>query len=79
MEIKVYGAGCASCKKLHSLALDAVKELNLNTEVLYITDMNEIVQAGIMRTPALFVNGKAKAIGRVPSVKELKQIISDEM
>lgn len=79
MEIKVYGAGCASCKKLHGLTQDAVKELNLNTEVLYVTDMNEIVRAGIMRTPALFVNGKAKVMGRVPSIKELKQIISDEM
>ena len=78
MEIKVLGGGCASCKKLHEMVQDAVKELNIEAEILYITDMSEIMQAGIMSTPALMVNGKVKTMGRLPKPKEIKQIISDE-
>jgi len=78
MEIKVLGGGCASCKKLHELVQEAVKELNAEADVLYITDMAEIMQTGIMSTPALMVNGKVKLTGRVPKIKEIKKIIEDE-
>jgi small redox-active disulfide protein 2 len=78
MEIKVLGGGCASCKKLHELTQDAVRELNVEANILYVTDMAEIMQAGIMSTPALIVNGKAKAMGRVPKLKEIKKMIEDE-
>lgn len=79
MEIKVLGGGCASCKKLLGFTEDAVKELDVKADVLYITDMMEIMQAGIMQTPGLIIDGKVKATGRVPSKKEIKQMISDEM
>lgn len=78
MEIKVFGSGCASCKKLHALAQDAIKELNIEASIIYVTELEEIMKAGIMRTPALMINEKVKVMGRVPSMKELKQIISDE-
>lgn len=78
MEIKVLGAGCASCKKLHETVQDAVKELNADADILYITDMAEIMQTGIMSTPGLIINGKVKSMGRVPKLKEIKQMISDE-
>ncbi len=79
MEIKVLGAGCASCKKLHEMVQDAVKELNADADILYITDMAEIMQTGIMSTPGLMINGKVKSMGRVPKLKEIKQMISDEL
>lgn len=79
MEIKVLGSGCATCHKLHESVKQAVAELSADAQVLYITDMMEIVKAGIMHTPGLIINGKVKAMGRVPSVKELKAMISDEM
>jgi small redox-active disulfide protein 2 len=79
MEIKVVGPGCANCKKLLGLVQDAVKELDTRADVVYVTDMAEIMQTGIMRTPGLIVNGKVKLMGRVPSAKEVKQIISDEI
>lgn len=79
MEIKVLGPGCTNCKKLLSVVKEAVQELSVDAEVLYVTDMTEIMQAGIMRTPALIVNGRVKLMGRVPSIKEIKQIINGEM
>ena len=79
MEIKVLGAGCASCKKLLETVQDAVKELNADANILYITDMAEIMQTGIMSTPGLIINGKVKSMGRVPKLKEIKQMISDDI
>jgi len=79
MEIKVIGSGCASCKKLLGFTQDAVKQLNADAEVIYVTDMAEIVKTGIMSTPGLMVNGKVKSTGRVPSAKEVARLIQEEM
>lgn len=79
MEIKVLGAGCASCKKLYETVQYAVKDLNADASVLYITDMAEIMKTGIMSTPGLIINGRVKSMGRVPKLKEIKQMISDEI
>ena len=78
MEIKVLGAGCANCKKLLGHAQEAVKEMAIDTEVIYVTDMMDIVAAGLMRTPGLIINGKIKASGRIPSVKEIMEMIAVE-
>ena len=79
MEIKVVGSGCKSCKKLLSVTEDAVKELGSDATITYVTEMEEIIATGIMRTPGLIIDDKIKVMGRVPSVKEIKQMINDEM
>lgn len=78
MEIKVVGPGCKNCKNLLQATENAVRELGTETPVIYVTDMADIVATGIMRTPGLIINGKIKVMGRVPSVKEIKQMIQDE-
>lgn len=78
MEIKVVGAGCKSCKNLLKATEEAVKELGSDAEIIYVTDMADIIATGIMRTPGLIVNGKIKSMGRVPSVKDIKQLITEE-
>lgn len=75
MNIKVLGSGCANCKKLESIAKNAVKELGLDTNVDYITDMAKIMEYGVMRTPALVIDEKVVLQGRIPNVKEMKEII----
>lgn len=79
MEIKVLGSGCAKCKKLHALVEQAVKEMKIEAQVQYITDMAEIMKTGIMSMPGLIVNGQVKAMGRVPGLAEIKQILSDAL
>lgn len=79
MEIKVFGSGCATCKKLLETAKQAAAETGTGIDVLYVTDMQEIMKTGIMRMPGLMVNGKMKSMGRVPGVKEIKQMVADEM
>lgn len=79
MEIKVLGSGCATCKKLHEIAKQAAAESGAGIDVIYVTDLEEIMKTGIMRMPGLMINGKMKSMGRVPGVKEIKQMIQDEM
>ncbi len=79
MEIKILGSGCASCKKLLTTTEKAVKELDIEAEVIYETDMERIIATGIMSTPGLMINGVVKSAGRVPNLKEVMQMITDTL
>ncbi len=76
-KIEVIGTGCAKCKRLLANAEQAVKELKVAAEVIKVDDIDEIVNRGIMMTPALFIDGKVRAEGRVPDVNEIKRMISE--
>jgi len=75
MKIQVLGSGCKTCKKLFELTTQAIKELNLTTEVEYITDLQKIVAMGVMQSPVLAINGKPVLTGFVADVKKIKEII----
>lgn len=75
MKIEIYGTGCAKCNMLENAAKQAVKELGVDAEVVKIGDINEIVDAGILATPGLAVDGEVKSMGRVPSNDEIKKWI----
>ncbi|MBE0700973.1 MAG: TM0996/MTH895 family glutaredoxin-like protein [Acholeplasmataceae bacterium] len=77
MEIKVLGSGCANCKRVHQLAERALKELNIEANLLYVTDMMEIADAGILRTPGLVINNKIVSYGRIPTLEEVKAFIQN--
>lgn len=76
MIIKVLGSGCANCRRLLENTKKAVAELGVKADVLYITDMMAIAEAGLLRTPGLIINDKIVGYGRVFDVTEIKTIIS---
>ena len=73
--IKVLGTGCKNCHTLLENTRKAAAELGLSAEVEYITDMEEILRYGVMRTPALVVNGKPVAMGRVLKAEEAAALL----
>lgn len=75
MEIKILGTGCSNCKTLEKTVNIAVEELKIEAKVEKVEDIQKIMGYGIMRTPGLVINGKVVLSGRVPSVKEMKEII----
>lgn len=79
MEIKVLGPGCPKCKTLFKAVTEVVGEMGVSAEVKKVEKMNEIVEAGIMLTPGLVINGKLKATGKVPGKEDLKKYIKEEM
>lgn len=76
MKIQILGTGCAKCKKLAEAADIAAKELQLDYELVKVTDITEIMSFGVMMTPAMAVDGEVKVTGKVPSVEELKTLLS---
>ena len=76
-KIEIIGTGCAKCKRLLANAEQAVKELNIAAEVLKVDDIDAIVDRGVMMTPALFINGQARAEGRIPDVNEIKKMLTE--
>lgn len=75
MEIKVLGMGCATCKSLEKAVINALAEMDIAADVEKVEDIQKIMSYGILRTPGLVINGKLVLSGRVPSIKELKEII----
>lgn len=76
---QVLGMGCANCKRLAENLEAAAKDLGLEYTLEKVTDIEAIARAGIMRTPALAIDGKVKLSGKVPSVSELKTILAEEV
>ncbi len=75
MKIQILGTGCPKCKKLAELAKNAAKELGLEYELEKVTDINEIMNFGVMATPGLAVNGKVLLAGKMPSPEHLKELL----
>ena len=73
--IQVLGAGCKSCHQQYTYAKEAVGNLGLNIEVEYITDMEKIMEYGVMSMPAIVVNGQVVAYGKVLKAAEVEKLL----
>jgi len=79
MKIQVAGPGCANCQNTEKNVINACAELNLAAEIEHVTDWAEIAKLGVMRTPAVVVDGKVVVTGRVATVAELKKLFAEKM
>jgi small redox-active disulfide protein 2 len=75
MKIEILGAGCAKCKATEKNVRKAVDELGIQAEIVKIDDLQEIVNRGVMMTPAVFIDGQAKIVGHIPSPNEIKKLL----
>ena len=73
MKIEILGTGCPKCKKLEENARKALERTGKKAEVIKITYINEIIERDVMTTPAIVIDGKVKASGRIPDVEEIKK------
>jgi len=76
MKIEILGTGCPKCKKLTANAEQAVKDLGLHATIVKVTNIQEIINRGVMMTPALAVDGEVTVVGKVASVDEIKTLLS---
>lgn len=79
MIIKILGTGCPKCKKLEANVLEAVKSAVIEATVEKVTDLNNIMDYGVMMTPALVIDEKVISSGKVLSVSEIGQAIKKEL
>jgi small redox-active disulfide protein 2 len=76
VNFKILGSGCSKCLKLAENAEAAAKELGLTYTVGKITDRNQIIDAGVMMTPALMIDGKIKSSGKVLTAEKIKALLA---
>lgn len=75
MEIKVLGPGCAKCKATYRAIEKVVEENRLDVKLTKVEDIMELLNYGIMTTPAVIVDEKVRIKGHVPSESEIKEIL----
>lgn len=75
MEIKVLGTGCANCKALYATVEKVVNELGIQAEIIKEEDLMKIMEYNVMTLPALVINGKVVAKGRI-NANEVKELIT---
>ena len=73
--IKVLGAGCKSCHEQYEYAKAAVKSMGLSVEVEYITDMQKVMEYGVMSMPAIVVNDKVVSAGKVLKAADVEKLL----
>ncbi len=71
-QVKIFGAGCAKCKQTEALVRRVVAELGVEAQVEKVEEMQAIARAGVLRTPAVSVDGEMKVSGRVPCEEEVE-------
>jgi small redox-active disulfide protein 2 len=76
MDIKILGSGCVNCNNLEANTRSALAELGLSVEIEKVTDPREIVEWGVMSTPALVIDDEVVLSGRVPSVDQIEQLLA---
>jgi small redox-active disulfide protein 2 len=75
MRIQIAGPGCMNCRTTERRVFNACAELDLAADISKVTDYNEMAKLGVLRTPAVVIDGKVEIMGRVPSVAELKTLL----
>ncbi len=75
-KIQILGTGCPKCGKLAENAEAAARAAGIEYEIEKVTDLNRIMEMGVMITPALAIDGEVKASGKVPSPEEIKELLA---
>ena len=75
-KLQILGTGCAKCDELTKRTEEAARGLGLEYGMEKVSDLREIMTFGVMMTPALVVDGKVKVAGRVPSLEEIKGLLT---
>ncbi len=76
MEIKILGTGCSTCKALYAAVEKVVKELNINATLVKEEDLEKIMSYNVMSLPALVINEKVVAKGKIPA-EEIKKLLTE--
>jgi small redox-active disulfide protein 2 len=74
-KIQILGTGCPKCIKLTANAEEAAKQAGVEFEIEKVTEINKIMNYGVMMTPALVIEGQVKSVGKVLSPDEIKKLL----
>lgn len=75
MKVQILGTGCPNCKLLEQRAREAIAEAGIDAEIEKITDIDAIMDMGVMMTPALAIDGEVKRAGKVLAKSQIIDIL----
>lgn len=78
LTVEVLGTGCKKCQQLEANAKAAIASLNLDAEVVHISDPMAIAERGVMKTPALLVNGQLVSQGKVATPEQIQPLLTGD-
>jgi small redox-active disulfide protein 2 len=76
MEVAILGPGCARCRATEKAVREALREMGKEATVVKVEDIKEMIRYGISMTPAVAIDGTIRLAGKVPSVEEVKVLLS---
>jgi small redox-active disulfide protein 2 len=76
LEIKVLGPGCTKCKTTYNNVLEALKQSNIEANVIKIEDIEEMMKYNVLTTPVLMIDEQIKIKGRVAQVSEIIALLN---
>jgi len=76
VEIKILGTGCPKCIATEKVVREALSDLKMDVTVEKVTSVDEIVELGVMLTPAVAIDGAIMFGGRVPKKEEVIKVLS---
>lgn len=71
MKIQILGTGCPKCKQLEANAREAIAKKGISAEIEKVTDIDQIMEMGVIMTPALVIDGEVKSVGKVLSPDQI--------
>lgn len=77
MKVQILGSGCPSCKMLEASAREAIEKLGMEADISKVTDMDSILEMGVMMTPGLVIDGEVKSAGKVLTVNQVSEILQN--
>lgn len=66
ISVKVLGPGCKKCQTLEAKVRELVTKNSIDAVVEKVTDIQEMMNYGIMMTPGLVINEQVKSFGIIP-------------
>jgi len=73
VKVEIFGVGCPKCRKTEEMIGAIIAKLRIEAEVVHVTDVDEIIDRGVMMTPAVFVDGEKKIEGKIPTESQIKE------
>lgn len=75
MNLKILGTGCKKCKQLEENTRAAIAQASVDADVEKVTELKDIMNYGVMMTPALVIDEKVVSVGKVLDVDEILKLI----
>jgi len=73
MKIEIMGTGCPKCRKTEAMIEEVIRKTGVAAEIVHVTNLKEIVDRGVMMTPAVFVDGVKKVEGKIPGEADIRK------